>query len=427
MRILLKNGHVIDPGRFDGPMDVWVEDGKVGAVDAPGALAGREPEADRVVDAAGRLVTPGLVDMHVHLREPGFEYKETIESGCRAAAAGGFTAVACMPNTKPVNDCAQITRFIIDRAAEAGLARVFPVAAVSLNLEGKTLSEFGELQQAGAVAVTDDGLPVKNSQLMRRALEYAGGFGLPVISHSEDPELAAHGAMNEGETATRLGLPGIPNAAESVMVMRDIALAELTGQRVHIAHVSTRESVRAIREAKSRGVPVTAETAPHYFTLTDAAVGYYDTNAKMNPPLRAAADVEAIRQGLADGTLDAIATDHAPHAVTDKDVEFEYAANGVIGLETSLPVSLRLVTDKVLTLSELIAKMTVNPAGILNIPCGLKEGAPADITVIDMETPYTIRAESFASLSRNTPFEGYSVKGRAVLTIVGGRIVHEAS
>lgn len=422
MRTLIKGGRVLDPGRLDGVSDILIVDGKFADI----GPAGIDPaNADRVVDAAGLWVVPGLIDLHVHFREPGFEYKETIESGCRAAAWGGFTAVCTMPNTDPVNDSAQVTAFILAQAQKAGAARVWPVASISRGLKGERLSEFADLKDAGAVAVSDDGLPVVDSLLMRRAMEYARGMGLLVISHSEELSLAAGGAMNEGPVATRLGLPGIPNAAESIAVMREIELAALTGTRLHIAHVSTAESVQAIRSAKARGISVTAETAPHYFTLTDEALAEYDTHAKMNPPLRSAEDRAAVREGLADGTLDAIATDHAPHSVLEKNVEFDRAANGIIGLETSLPISLRLVAEGVLTPAQLIEKMSIRPAEILGIDNRIKEGNPADLTLIDPEKEFVIDAATFQSKSRNTPFDGWKVQGKAVMTLLGGQVVYE--
>jgi len=378
-----------------------------------------------MVDARGLWLTPGLVDMHVHFREPGQEYKETILTGSRAAAAGGFTAVCTMPNTVPVNDDAAITALIINKAVETGLVRVFPVAAISKGLKGEQLSEFGELRDAGAVGVTDDGRPVMNGQLMRRALEYASAFGLRVISHCEDLDLADGGAMNEGPRATRLGLAGIPNASESVMVMRDIALARTTGVPVHIAHVSTAESVAAIRRAKADGIAVTAETAPHYFTLTDEAVEGYNTNAKMNPPLRTEADRQAVRDGLADGTLDVIATDHAPHAADEKEVEFDRAANGIIGLETSLALGLQLVRDNVLAVETLIERMACGPARIMGLECGLRPGKTADLTLIDPLKEWTVNSMNLLSKSRNTPFEGWRLQGKALMTLVGGRAVYE--
>lgn len=422
MRILIKGARVIDPGFLDGWMDILVQDGRIADIQPQGDL--KTPSGNDVViyEAAGHILTPGLIDMHVHFREPGQEYKETITSGCLAAAAGGFTAVCTMPNTSPVNDNGQITRFILSQAGKACGVRVHPVGAISKSLDGKSLSEFGELKDAGAVAVTDDGKPVTNSLMMRRAMEYAGDLGLLVISHCEDMDLG-HGSMNEGTVATRMGLSGIPNAAETIMVLRDIALCELTGARLHIAHVSTRESVRAIREAKRCGIAVTAETAPHYFTLTDDAVRDYSTHAKMNPPLRTQSDVDAICEGLSDGTLDVIATDHAPHSPVEKDVEFDQAANGIIGLETSLALGLRLVESGILSLTGLIEKMSTHPAGILGLPSGLNIGAPADITVIDPDRVWTVNADRFKSISRNTPFDGWTLKGKAVLTMVNGVVV----
>jgi dihydroorotase len=430
MDLVIAGGRVIDPGRFDGPAEIVVARGRIAAVvrtDRPGAegLPSRIPHPHRkIIDAGGKIVVPGLIDMHVHLREPGFEHKETIASGCRAAVSGGFAAVCCMANTRPVNDGAAVTGFIRERAAKAGLARVYPAAAVTRGLAGRELCDFAELKAAGAVAVSDDGLPILDSRLMRRALEGAQHAGLTVIAHCEDPFLVAGGVMNEGPAARALGVAGIPNAAESIMVMRDIALAELTGAPVHIAHVSTAESVRAIREAKARGAAVTAETAPHYFLLTDEAVARLGADAKMNPPLRSEADRLAVREGLADGTIDCIATDHAPHAPCEKAAGLAEAPNGIIGLETALPLALTLAADGLLALPELIAKLTLRPARILGVPCGLEAGLPADITVIDPAAEYTITSSMFNSLSRNSPFIGMAVKGRAHMTLVDGRIVH---
>ncbi len=424
MQTLIKNGRIIDPRQgIDGIGDILIESGVIESVAIGCSLEPDRVAGSRIIDAEGKWVCPGLVDMHVHFREPGEEYKETIETGARAAVAGGFTAVCTMPNTIPVNDCAEVTRFIIEQAGSADLVRVYPAAAISRGLEGKQLCEYGELAEAGAVAVTDDGRPVGNSLLMRRALEYASAFGLKVISHCEETSLSA-GAMNEGALATRMGVPGIPCAAESVMVMRDIALARLTGVPVHIAHVSTSESVAAIRRAKEDQVPVTAETAPHYFSLTEEAVKDYATHAKMNPPLRAEHDRRAICQALADGTLDAIATDHAPHSQLEKLVEFELAANGVIGLETSLPLGLKLVADGVLSPSQLIERMSTAPARILGLSSGMRRGSAADIVIIDPELEFTVVAEQFESKARNTPFEGWTLKGKAVLTMVGGKTVY---
>jgi dihydroorotase len=421
MPILIKNGRVIDPGKMDDTCDVLIDHGVIEAVQPPGTID-EQRDALQIIDADGLWVVPGLIDIHVHFREPGQEYKETIATGSRAAAAGGFTAVCTMPNTVPVNDDPAVTALILEKAARADLVKVYPVAAISKGSRGEQLSEFGELKAAGAVGVSDDGLPVMNSQLMRRALEYASGFGLRVISHSENMDLADGGVMNEGSRATRMGLAGIPNACESVMVMRDIALSQLTGVPIHIAHVSTRESVAAIRRAKEDGVAVTAETAPHYFTLTDAAVEGYNTHAKMNPPLRSERDRQAVRQGLADGTLDAIATDHAPHSQMEKDVEFDRAANGIIGLETALPLSLRLVTEGVLDLDALIERMCIAPARIMGLDCGLSKGRPADITLIDPFKKWSVTSENIVSKSKNTPFDGWELNGKAVMTFVDGRI-----
>jgi dihydroorotase len=415
--MLIKGALVVDPGQnLEAPMDLLIADGKIAELSPPGTISN---DGRRVIEAQGLALTPGLIDMHVHLREPGEEYKETIASGARAAVKGGFTAVACMPNTKPVNDNAAVTRFILEQAAAAKLARVYPVAAISMGSLGKQLSEYG------AVAVSDDGWPVMNSMLMRRALEYAHTFGLPVISHAEDLELRGEGVMHEGRVSLELGLRGIPAAAEEVIIFRDITLAGLTGGRLHIAHVSTAGSVELIRRAKAAGLPVTAETAPHYFSLTEEAVYGYDTNAKVNPPLRTAADQAAIKQGLKDGALDAIASDHAPHTSMEKDLEFQAAAFGLIGLETSLGLSLKLVHDGVLSLSQLVTKMSLNPARILGLIGGtLTVGAPADLTLIDLNREWTVDANTFASRSRNCPFQGWTLQGQAVMTLVGGRIVN---
>ncbi len=420
--VLLKNGRIIDPanGR-EAQADLLIVNGRI--VDLP--KKGKPKPADvQVIDCKGKLVVPGLVDLHVHLREPGEEYKETIQSGARAAAAGGFTAVACMPNTKPVNDCGAVTKFILEKAREAAV-RVYPVGAISKGSHGENLAEFGELQEAGAVAVSDDGRPVANSQLMRRALEYASNFNLPVISHAEDLSLAQNGAMNEGAFATKLGLQPIPGSAEEVMIYRDISLAELTGRPIHIAHVSTRESVSLIRRAKKKSTRVTAETAPHYFTLTEKAVAGYNTNAKMNPPLRTDADVAAIHAGLADGTIDAIATDHAPHSILEKELEFDLAANGIIGLETAVPLTLALVRKGIIDLNKMVELLSVNPARILGQAGGsLARGAVADITVIDPDKVFVYTKKRVVSKSANSPFLNRRLQGKAVLTIVGGRIVY---
>ena len=426
MDLIIRGGRIIDPGHFDGEADLVIKDGKVAAL-KPGGEEGGDEKTVRVLDARGKIVTPGLIDLHVHLREPGEEYKETIASGCQAAVAGGFAAVCAMPNTHPPNDCAQVTEFILEKASDAGAARVYPVGAISPGLAGNGLAPLHELHAAGAVAFSDDGRPVASSLLMRRALEYAQGTGGPIISHCEDPALSAGGAMNEGQTATQLGLAGIPNAAEAVMVQRDIALAALTGGKLHIAHVSTREAVEAIRIAKAQGLAVTAEATPHHFTLTDEAVRGYDPNTKMSPPLRTAEDRDAVRQGLADGTIDAIASDHAPHSSIEKVAAFDQAANGIIGLETSLALALGLVHAGVISLPRLVELMAVHPAAIIGVACGLQTGMPADITIIDPDSKHTVAAERFRSKSRNTPFDGQDLKGRAVATIVGGRVVFELS
>ena len=412
---LIKNGRIIDPKNSrDEVGDLFIVDGRI--VDAP--AAGREVVE---IDAADCWVVPGLIDMHVHLREPGEEYKEDILSGTRAAAAGGFTGVACMPNTRPVNDTRAVTDMILEQA-ETASARVYPVAAISKGSDGKSLTEFGELREAGAVAVSDDGLPVRDSQLMRRALEYAADFGLAVISHSEEVSLST-GSMNEGAVSTRLGLKGIPTAAESIMVYREIALAEYTGKPVHIAHVSTAMSTDLIRSAKKRGVLVSAETTPHYFTLTHEAVEGYNTNAKMNPPLRTEEDRQAIREGLADGTFDAIATDHAPHSILEKEVEFDLAANGIIGLETALPLSLSLIRDGVIDERRMVELLSVNPAAILGLEAGaLSPGAAADITIINPKLEFHYTEDQVVSKSRNSPFLDWKLQGRAVLVMIGGRI-----
>ena len=417
--IVLQNGRVIDPANaVDRKADVWIQDGRI--VEPGSAI----PPDAQVFNLEGKWVVPGLIDMHVHLREPGQEYKETVETGAQAAAAGGFTAVACMPNTNPINDSASVTRFILERAAGAA-ARIYPVGAISQGSNGAELAEYGEMKRAGVAALSDDGRPVVDSQLMRRAMEYASGYNLLVISHSEERSLSHNGSMNESVVSTRLGLKGIPNAAESIAVFREVALAELTGVPVHIAHVSTGDSVDIIRYAKSRGVRVTAETAPHYFTLTDAAVEGYNTNAKMSPPLRSESDRQKIRIALQDGTLDAIATDHAPHSILEKNVEFDHAANGIIGLETSLPLTLALVREGVISESRMVELMSVAPARILGVPGGsLAVGDVADVTVIDPERQFTYTKEMIVSKSANSPFIGWKLQGKAVLTLLGGRTTH---
>lgn len=453
MRIRLRGGRVLDPRKIDAFKDIIISNGVIESIVDPIDEV-VQPSAIDVqksgescstisnyieIDITGMVAVPGFIDLHVHLREPGQEYKETIETGLRAAAKGGFTAVCPMPNTSPVNDNSSITAFMVSRAKEttpvtnmadkselySGVCRLYPVGAITKGLQGESLCEYADMKRAGIVAITDDGRPVENARVMRRAMEYANGLGLPVISHSEDINLAKDGSMNEGVVATRLGIKGIPNAAESTAVMRDIALSELTGARVHIAHVSCEESVDAIRNGKRRGVKVTAETAPHYFTLTDEAVARYDTNAKMNPPLRTEKDRKAVIDALADGTIDIIATDHAPHSLLEKDVEFDRAAFGIVGLETSFGLSMQLVQDGRLSLDDLINKMSKRPAAILGIDNDLKVGNPADITVVDLNSFWSVNPKTFLSKSRNTPFTGFSLKGEVYMTIVGGKIAYQ--
>lgn len=423
--LLIKNGRVIDPSSgIDDYLDVLIDQGKIVNVRRGGEE--KEDRIKQIIDARDKVVVPGLIDMHVHLREPGHEYKETIKTGCQAAASGGFTSIACMPNTDPVNDNQSVTEYILDKARREGCVNVLPIGAITKGLQGEYLTEMGELSSMGIVAVSDDGKSVKNSELMRRGMEYARNFNLPVICHCEDSDLVAGGVMNEGYTSTRLGLKRIPNAAEEVIVARDILLAELTGCCVHIAHVSTAGSVRIIREAKSRGVKVTAETTPHYFSLSEEALESFDTNLKVNPPLRSVRDVEVIKEGLKDGTLDVIATDHAPHSSLEKDVEFDYASSGMVGLETALPLALQLVKEKVLSLPELLLKFTANPAKILGISKGtLMTGADADITIVDLSLKKKIDVTKFKSKSKNSPFHGWELQGEALYTIVKGKVVKE--
>ena len=414
---------MIDPGRVNGLADVLIEHGKIVAVGQNLGVASHLT----VIDATEKLVLPGFVDLHVHLREPGFEYKETIATGTAAAVAGGFTSVCCMPNTTPVNDNQSITEFILDQARTAGNAHVFPVGAITKGSEGKELAEIGELRHAGCVAISDDGQPVMSSQVMRRAMEYALAFDLPVIDHCEDLHLSEDGCMNEGIVSTQLGLPGIPAAAEEIMVARNLALAELTGAHLHLAHLSTAGSVRMVREAKVRGIRVTAEACPHHFSLTEEAVRGYDTHAKMNPPLRTWQDVQAIKEGLRDGTIDVIATDHAPHATQEKQQEFAAAPHGVVGLETALPLTLALVEEGVLSLEMAVAKLTTEPARAFGLNKGtLTPGSDADVVVVDLHESWEVDPARFRSKSRNTPFAGWKVKGRVIATLVDGRVVYEA-
>ncbi len=429
MAILIRGGHVIDPGRMNGPADVLIENGKIAAVGKHLQAPSRGGAAQvTVIDATGKLVLPGFVDLHVHLREPGFEYKETIQTGTASAVAGGFTSVCCMPNTNPVNDNQSITEFILDQARAAGNAHVFPVGAITKGSEGKELAEIGDLRRAGCVAISDDGRPVMNSLVMRRAMEYALAFDLPVIDHCEDLHLSEGGCMNEGLVSTQLGLQGIPSAAEDLMVARNLSLAELTGARLHLAHVSTAGSVRMVREAKARGIRVTAEACPHHFSLTEEAVRGFNTLAKMNPPLRTWQDVQAIKEGLRDGTIEAIATDHAPHASQEKQQEFAQAPNGIVGLETALPLTLALVEEGTLSLEAAVAKLTSEPARAFSLNKGsLAPGADADVVVVDQQAGWEVDPSRFRSKGKNTPFAGWKVKGRVMTTIVAGAVVYESA
>ena len=426
MITLIKGGEVVNPhsGTVE-ERDVLIENGKVSRIFPKGAL-GQASAVSATIDAVGKMIIPGLVDIHTHLREPGFEYKETIATGAMAAAAGGYSAIACMPNTAPPNDCRSVTEFIIEQGKRAVGAAVYPVATISKGQKGESLVDFCELAAAGAVGVSDDGFPVVNSELMRRALEYARYCGLTVISHCEDPNLSKGGVMHEGEISTRIGLPGISCASEDIFVYREISLARLTRCPVHIAHVSTGVSVELIRRAKEEGLPVTAETAPHYFTLDHASVVGYDTRYKVNPPLRTSGDVAQIKKGLADGVIDVIATDHAPHDSLEKEVEFDNAAFGMIGLQTALPLTLELVRDGVITLSDAIRKLSSNGAAILSIPGGeIKEGKGADLAIIDMDCEYGFEEKDILSKSKNSPFLGRMLQGRCDLTMVGGKIVYQ--
>lgn len=423
--LLLKGGRVIDPSRgFDQVADVLIQDGKIAAV-GPGLGT---PDGAEVRDVRDKVVAPGLVDLHVHLREPGNEDVETIASGARAAAAGGFTTVCAMPNTDPVTDNQAAVGFIVRQSVRAELARVLPIGAISVGQRGERLSEFGEMVGAGAVAVSDDGRPVVSSHLMRTALEYARTFEIPVADHCEEPTLAAGGVMHEGLVAARLGLKGIPAAAEEIMVGRDVLLAGLTGGHVHLCHVSTRGSVALIRSAKEQGVRVTAEVTPHHLTLTERDCERYDTHAKMNPPLREAADVAALRRALKEGVIDCIASDHAPHAYDAKEAAFDDAPFGIVGLETAFAVAhTELVVAGMLTLPELILRMSTAPAVAFRLPAGtLKPEAAADVVVLDVAARWTVHPAEFFSKSRNTPFAGRALTGRAALTIVGGKVAHQA-
>ncbi|HZI19015.1 MAG TPA: dihydroorotase [Pyrinomonadaceae bacterium] len=425
MRLLIANGYLIDPSQgINAGRDLFIEDGRVSALLGRGEA---RPEGAEVFDATGLVVAPGFIDLHTHLREPGQEYKETIATGAAAAVAGGWASVCAMPNTDPVNDNPAVTSFIVEQAERIGLANVFPVGAITKGSRGEELAEMGEMKRAGAVAVTDDGRPVPSNGLMRRALEYARGLDLTVMDHCEDRSLAAGGVMHEGEWSLRLGLRGAPALAEEADAVRDCALAELTGARVHLAHVSTRGAVEAARRAKERGAQVTCEVTPHHFTLTDESVEGYDTNTKVNPPLRSRDHLEAVIEAVADGTIDAIATDHAPHHSDEKAVEYDHAAFGIAGLETAVALALdRLVNRGVVGLERLVEMCSTNPARIFRLEGRgtLRPGAWADVTVLDPDLEWRFDASQSKSKSRNTPFDGWTFRGAAVATVVAGRVLY---
>lgn len=422
--LLIRGGRIIDPSqKQDGPGDLLIEKGKITALGRPGEIPANR--AAKVIEAKGDWVLPGLIDIHVHLREPGLEYKETIETGTRAAAAGGFTSVACMANTSPVNDTPYVTAFIREKAKSVASCRVFPVGAVSKGLKGEELAEIGGMVREGAKAISDDGMPVMNSYLMRKAMDYAKAFGVPIISHAEDCNLVGQGVMNEGALSNELGLRGNPSAAEEIMVAREIALCRLTRCPVHIAHISTAIALEHVRRAKEAGLPVTAEASPHHLTLTEECLRQYDTHFKMAPPLRNERDVEALREAVKNGVIDILATDHAPHGEVDKQVEFDQAANGIIGLQTALPITLKLVHEGVIPLQRWIESWTTAPARLLNLPLGtLKPGQEADITLLKPDQLWTLTEDKIVSKSRNSPFIGWEFKGMIRATILGGKVVY---
>ena len=421
--ILIREGRILDPSSDrDGLGDILIEDGKIKSIDKPGKIPAKV--ASRVLEAKGLWVLPGLIDIHVHLREPGLEYKETIESGTRAAIAGGFTSVACMANTHPVNDSPYVTAFIRERAKASAACRVFVVGAVSKGLKGEELAEIGGMVREGAVALSDDGMPVMNSYLMRKAMDYAKAFGVPIISHAEDWNLVGQGVMNEGALSNRLGLRGNPAAAEEIMVAREIALCRLTGSPIHIAHISTEVALEHVRRAKQDGLPVTAEASPHHLTLDERANETYDTNFKMAPPLRTERDVEALRKAVAEGLVDIIATDHAPHGMVDKSVEFDHAANGIIGLQTAVPLTLKLVHDGIVSEKRWVEAFTSKPAKLLKLPHGsLRVGSIADVTLLDPKRAWTLNEDQILSKSKNSPFLGWKFKGKVMHTVLGGQEV----
>lgn len=423
MRYLIKNVRLVNHDAVTENVDLYIDNGIVAHIGKDGPQ-----DADRILEGNGLYALPGLVDAHCHLRDPGFEYKEDIASGTRSAAKGGFTSIACMPNTNPVVDNDAVVRYIMDKAKREGVVNVYPIGSITKGQAGEELSEMGSMKEAGIVAVSDDGRPVMNSSVMKKGMIYASQFNLPVISHCEDLDLAEGGSMNEGVVSTMLGLRGIPSSAEDVMVAREILLSEYTKVPIHIAHVSTKTSVQLIRDAKRRGVKVTAETCPHYFTLTEEACKGYNTNAKMNPPLRTSEDVEAVKEGLRDGTIDIIATDHAPHHFDEKNVEFDLAPNGIVGFETAFPLSYTyLVATGILSLPQLVHKLSTAPSKLLNIDRGtIETGKAADIILVDLDNEYSIDVSAFLSKNKNSPFDGFKVKGRIVTTFVSGRIVYEA-
>ena len=423
--LLIRGGRIIDPSQnYDAPGDLLIEGGKIAAIDKPGKIP--QSKALRTIEADGCWILPGLIDVHVHLREPGLEYKETIETGTLAAAAGGFTSVACMANTMPVNDTPYVTAYIREKARAVASCRVFPVGAVTKGLQGLELAEIGGMVTEGARAISDDGMPVMNSYLMRKAMDYAKAFNVPIISHAEDNNLVGQGAMNEGALSNELGLRGNPAAAEEILVAREIALCRLTRAAVHIAHISTAVALDHLRRAKDAGLPVTAEASPHHLTLTEESVRGYDTAYKMAPPLRGEHDVEALCQALADGLVDLIATDHAPHGLMDKAVEFDRAANGIIGLQTAVPLTLGLVHNGTISLHRWVESLTIKPAKLLNLPYGtLRVGQDADVTILNPETAWTLTEDHILSKSHNSPFLGKKFRGRVMSTLVGGRIVYE--
>ena len=429
MQTLIKNGRVIDPAnQLDGSFDILINNGKIEAIEPQGKISGSKLKDVPVIDAKNCVVAPGFCDMHVHFREPGHEYKETIETGSASAAAGGFSTVAVMPNTSPVNDNRSITELIFSQAKKTNLVNVLPIGAITKGLKGESLSDMGELKEAGCIGYSDDGRPVMDSELMRRAFEYSRMFGLPCIQHSEILDLTQGGCMNEGIISTELGLKGMPVEAEDIMVFRDICLLRKTGGRLHVAHISSGGAVELVRQAKAKGLPVTCEVAPHHFTLTEEACRNYDTNAKMSPPLRTHEDLELIKEGLRDGTIDIIATDHAPHDVADKQMEFSKACFGIVGLETALPLTLKMVDEKVITLQKAVDLLTHQPCRLFNLDKGsLGVGRDADIVIFNPKTQYTIEPEKFKSRSKNSPYKGWKVRGKVLHTLVAGKTVYSAS